>query len=77
MGRQTSSQLADRLALVLGHSLPPDFADRSLAQAEALTPSDLQAAARQLLARPHLSLCGPKAALRAAERVWQRHPLNR
>jgi zinc protease len=26
MGRQTSSQLADRLALVLGHSLPPDFA---------------------------------------------------
>ena len=70
MGRQTSSQLADRLALVLGHSLPPDYADRCLAEADDLSANDLQAAAQQLLARPHLSLCGPRSALKAAERVW-------
>jgi len=77
LGRQTSSQLADRLALVLGHGLPADFADRSLEQAERLTPDDLLQAARDLLSRPSLSLCGPQAALDGAERVWQRHRLSR
>jgi predicted Zn-dependent peptidase len=77
MGRQTSSQLADRLALVLGHALPPDYADRCLAQADALSAGDLQQAAQQLLARPHLSLCGPRAALKAAERVWEKQGLAR
>jgi predicted Zn-dependent peptidase len=76
LGRQTSSQLADRLALVLGHGLPADFADRSLEQAARLDPDDLQAAARRLLGRPSLSLCGPAAALREAERVWREHPLS-
>ena len=77
MGRQTSSQLADRLALVLGHGLPEDFADRCLVEADQLGAGALQAVARELLARPHFSLCGPASALKAAERVWQRHPLGR
>ena len=72
LGRQTSSQLADRHALVLGHGLPFDFADRCLEEAAALTPADLQAAAQTLLAAPSLSLCGPASALQAAETVWQR-----
>ena len=77
LGRQTSSQLADRLALVLGHGLPADFADRCLEQAEQLSPDDLLQAARALLRRPSLSLCGPQQALEAAERVWHSHPLSR
>ncbi len=77
LGRQTSSQLADRQALVLGHGLPMDFADRSLEAATQLTPDDLHRAATSLLGRPCLSLCGPTDALRAAEREWQRHPLSR
>lgn len=76
LGRQTSSQLADRLALVLGHGLPADFADRSLEAAARLDPGELQAVARRLLGRPSLSLCGPAAALRQAERVWAQHPLG-
>jgi hypothetical protein len=67
--------VADRHALVLGHGLDFDFADRCLEQAQALTPTDLQTAARSLLARPCLSLCGPARAITAAERVWQKHPL--
>ena len=77
LGRQTSSQIADRHALVLGHALPFDFADRCLNEATALTPHDLQAAARSLLTAPSLSLCGPASALQQAEAVWQRHPLSR
>jgi zinc protease len=76
LGRQTSSQIADRHALLLGHGLPADFADQSLAAAAALTPADLQAAARDLLGRPSLSLCGPAPALRAAERVWEASSLS-
>lgn len=76
LGRQTCSQLADRLSLVLGHGLPADFADRSLSEAGQLRPDDLQAAARQLLARPSLSLCGPTAAVQQAEAVWRGHPLG-
>ena len=76
LGRQTTSQLADRLALVLGHGLPADFADRSLQEAARLSPADLQAAARRLLGRPSLSLCGPAKALQQAERVWRQHPLS-
>ncbi len=72
LGRQTSSQIADRHALVLGHGLPFDFADRCLAEAATLTPADLQAAAQSLLAHPSLSLCGPADALQQAEAVWQR-----
>jgi len=76
LGRQTSSQLADRQALVLGHGLPMAFADRSLEAAAQLTPEDLHRAARTLLTQPCLSLCGPATALRAAEAQWQRHPLS-
>jgi len=76
LGRQTTSQLADRLALVLGHGLPADFADRSLEEASHLSPADLHAAARRLLAQPSLSLCGPARALQQAERVWRQHPLS-
>lgn len=77
LGRQTSSQIADRHALVLGHGLPFDFADRSLAEAAQLRPDDLLAAARTLLAAPSLSLCGPASALEQAEAVWRRHSLSR
>ncbi|MFM8974943.1 MAG: M16 family metallopeptidase [Vulcanococcus sp.] len=76
LGRQTCSQLADRLALVLGHGLPADFADRCLDEAAQLTPTDLHRVAQRLLSKPSLSLCGPVDALRAGERVWQTHALN-
>ncbi|MBM5806898.1 MAG: insulinase family protein [Cyanobacteria bacterium M_surface_10_m2_179] len=77
LGRQTSSQIADRVALLLGHGLPADFADQSLVAAAALTPADLQAAARELLGQPSLSLCGPTHALKAAEAVWQASGFSR
>ena len=76
MGRQTGSQVADRLALVLGHGLPADFTDRCLGELDGLGPADLLAAARELLARPSLSLCGPAQALAAAEKAWRQHPLS-
>jgi predicted Zn-dependent peptidase len=76
LGRQTCSQLADRHALVLGHGLPFDFADRCLEQAATLSPADLHAVARELLGSPCLSLCGPSAAIASAERVWQRQGLS-
>jgi hypothetical protein len=60
----------------LGHGLPFDFADRSLSEAAQLSPDDLLAAARSLLAAPSLSLCGPASALQQAELVWQRHSLS-
>ena len=76
LGRQTSSQLADRHALVLGHGLPFNFADRCLAEAADLTPEQLLEAARTLLTAPSLSLCGPRTAIAQAEAVWQRHSLS-
>ena len=76
LGRQTSSQIADRHALVLGHGLPFDFADRSLRDAAELAPEQLLEAARELLTQPSLSLCGPSAALKQAEAVWNAHSLS-
>ena len=76
MGRQTGSQVADRLALVLGHGLPADFTDRCLGDLDGLGPADLLAAARELLASPSLSLCGPAQALAQAEKAWRQHPLS-
>ena len=76
LGRQTSSQLADRHALVLGHGLPFNFADRCLTEAADLTPEQLLEAARTLLTAPSLSLCGPRTAIAQAEAVWQRHSLS-
>jgi predicted Zn-dependent peptidase len=76
LGRQTSSQLADRHALVLGHGLPFNFADRCLTEAADLTPELLLEAARTLLTAPSLSLCGPRTAIAQAEAVWQRHSLS-
>jgi predicted Zn-dependent peptidase len=76
LGRQTSSQIADRHALVLGHGLPFDFADRSLRDAAELSPQQLLEAARELLTQPSLSLCGPSAALQQAEAVWNAHSLS-
>ena len=72
LGRQTSSQIADRHALVLGHGLPFDFADQSLIDAAELTPAHLLDAAQLLLDAPSLSLCGPAAAITEAEGVWQK-----
>jgi zinc protease len=76
LGRQTSSQLADRHALVLGHGLPFNFADRCLEEAAELTTDHLLQAARELLTAPSLSLCGPRAAITQAEAVWQGHSLG-
>ena len=77
LGRQTCSQLADRLALMLGHGLPADFADRCLEEASQLTPAVLHDVAQQLLAKPSLSLCGPTEALNQGEAIWQQHQLSR
>jgi len=76
MGRQTCSQIAERQALVYSHALPADHVERSLAAAAALTPADLQTAARRWLGQPALSLVGPAEALTAAERAWRSHPLS-
>ena len=76
LGRQTSSQIADRHALVLGHGLPFDFADRSLRDAAELSPEQLLEAARELLTQPSLSLCGPSSALQQAQAVWDAHSLS-
>ena len=77
LGRQTCSQLADRLALMLGHGLPADFADRCLEEASQLTPALLHDVAQQLLAKPSLSLCGPTEALNQGEAIWHQHQLSR
>jgi zinc protease len=76
LGRQTCSQIADRHALLLSHGLDWNYADAALAQSRQLEPGDLLAAARRWLAQPALSLCGPGAALVAAERSWRRHRLS-
>ncbi len=71
LGRQTSSQIADRHALVLGHGLPFDFADQCLIEAADLTPEHLLNAAQTLLDAPSLSLCGPASALSQADVIWK------
>ncbi|QPN66155.1 pitrilysin family protein [Synechococcus sp. CBW1006] len=76
MGRQTCGQIADRLALVLGHGLPTDYVDQALERAGQFDGAALQAAAQRCLRRPHLSLCGPTAALEGAAAVWTAHPLS-
>jgi predicted Zn-dependent peptidase len=70
MGRQTCGQVADRQALLLGCSLGEDHVERCLERAEQLEPLDLLNAGRRWLTRPHLSLCGPAAALEAASSRW-------
>ncbi|MFM7315204.1 MAG: M16 family metallopeptidase [Cyanobium sp.] len=77
MGRQTCSQIAERQALLRSHGLPPDHFDHCLDRAGTLSPEDLCAAAGRWLARPHLSLVGPAAALEAASGSWRGHPLGR
>lgn len=76
-GRQTCGQIADRQALVLGHGLAWSYPDEASERAEALDPAALWEVARTLLAHPSLSLCGPAAALSAAQRAWAAHPLGR
>lgn len=72
MGRQTCGQLADRQAQLLGCGLDEHHVQQCLERAEQLQPGHLLAAAQRWLAAPRLSLCGPGAALAAAERAWQR-----
>jgi zinc protease len=76
MGRQTCSQLAERLALVLSHGLPADELELQLERAARLTPEDLLSAAGRWLRTPSLSLVGPAPALEAAGAAWSRHPLS-
>lgn len=75
MGRQTCSQIAERLALLLSHGLPADHAERRLEQAASLSAADLLATARRHLQAPCLSLVGPAEALGQAERAWAADPL--
>jgi len=76
MGRQTCSQLAERLALVLSHGLPADQLEAQLLLAGQLTPEDLRLAAGRWLGEPSLSLVGPAPALKAAREAWLHHPLS-
>jgi len=76
MGRQTCSQIAERMALVLSHGLPTDHVERCLERSTQLEGSDLLAAARRWLPRPRLSLVGPAAALQAASAAWTVHDLG-
>ncbi|MBM5815471.1 MAG: insulinase family protein [Cyanobacteria bacterium K_Offshore_surface_m2_239] len=76
MGRQTCSQLAERLALVLSHGLPADQLELQLERAARLTPEDLRDAAGRWLRTPSLSLVGPAAALEASGAAWSHHPLS-
>jgi hypothetical protein len=64
------------LADLASKKLPADFTDRCLGELDGLGPAALLAAARELLARPSLSLCGPAQALAAAEKAWRQHPLS-
>lgn len=77
MGRQTRSQIAERLSLMLGSGLPMDHVERSLARAADLDAQELRQVAERLLAAPCLSLVGPEQALEAAAASWSRHPLGR
>lgn len=72
MGRQTCGQIADRQALVLGHGLPANFVETNLQRTESLKPTDLLQAAQRHLAKPSLSLCGPREAIGEAARRWSR-----
>ena len=76
MGRQTCGQIADRIALLLSHGLSPHHLEEILLRAEALDGEAMLAAARHWLATPSLSLVGPREAVAAAERAWQRHRLS-
>ena len=77
MGRQTCSQIAERMALVLAHGLPPDHVQQVLERAPGLAAEDLRAAACRWLGTPSLSLVGPGSALEAAGLSWSAHPLSR
>ena len=71
MGRQTCSQIAERLALVLSHGLPADHVERCLARAAELDGAALQQAARRWLSQASLSLVGPAPALASATTAWE------
>ncbi|MCX5967817.1 MAG: pitrilysin family protein [Cyanobacteria bacterium] len=76
MGRQTCSQLAERLALVLSHGLPSNHVERCLEQALQLSAEAIRQAADTWLGQPALSLVGPAPALAAATRAWHGHALS-
>lgn len=77
MGRQTCSQIAERLALVLSHGLPSDHVRQVMERAPGLDAENLRAAARRWLATPSLSLVGPAPALEQGQRAWRSHGLSR
>ncbi|MCX5953779.1 MAG: pitrilysin family protein [Cyanobacteria bacterium] len=76
MGRQTCSQIAERLSLVLSHGLAENHVERTLEQASRLTPDDLLEAAGRWLRHPSLSLVGPAEGLDPAAALWSDHPLS-
>ena len=76
MGRQTCSQLAERLALVLSHGLPSNHVEHCLEQALQLSAEAIRQAADTWLGQPALSLVGPAPALAAATRAWHGHALS-
>lgn len=63
LASETAHQRADRLALLLGHGLPPDHNERALERLEQLGPEDLLTVTNRWLSHPVLSVCGPGRAL--------------
>ena len=76
MGRQTCSQITDRLSLVLSHGLAENHVERTLERASRLSPDELQQAALRWLRHPSLSLVGPAEGLEPAAAVWGDHRLS-
>ncbi len=70
LGRETGSQRADRLALLLSHGLPADHNERALERLGSIGPGQVQAVAQRWLLEPSLSVCGPAEALVQAQRHW-------
>ena len=71
-GRQTCSQRAERRVQLRGLGLADEHDQRCIAAIASLQPEHLRAAATRWLTAPHLSLCGPKAALARLETCWAR-----
>ena len=70
LGRETGSQRADRLALLLSHGLPADHNERALERLASIGPEQVQAVAQRWLVEPSLSVCGPASALVKAQKRW-------
>jgi predicted Zn-dependent peptidase len=71
LSRETPSQRADRLALLLSYGLPKNHNELCLERIKQVSPLELQEVARRWLHKPKLSVCGPAEALKGLERQWR------